>query len=289
MKKNQRAGGIIFTCIAAVLAGCWCFPVRAAESLPLWEAGVGPGAVVFPAYKGSATYRGFAAPLPYFVYRGEIFRANRDGLRANLWQSGDWSADLSLGGALPVRSSGTLREGMPNLPPSAELGAVLEYEAYSASGGGKKISLLWPIRQALAVENGGGHRIGLLTVPTLRASGRMNLRGQNYDWGVNLSAIFADRTYNGYYYDVSAANALPNRPVYRAQGGAAGVTLFAGAKRRIGNWWLGGFVGGSNIGTAAFVRSPLVETHVNWYTGVSLLWVFDKSDTTVSVKADDDI
>ena len=62
----------------------------AAEKLPLWEAGVGVGAVAVPAYKGSATYRTFAAPLPYFVYRGEIFRANRDGLRANLWQSDGW-------------------------------------------------------------------------------------------------------------------------------------------------------------------------------------------------------
>lgn len=260
----------------------------AAEKLPLWEAGVGVGAVALPAYKGSATYRTFAAPLPYFVYRGEIFRANRDGLRANLWQSDGWSADLSLGGALPVRSSGTLREGMRNLPPSIELGGVIEYDAYTTSGG-SIIKLLLPIRQALAVEKSGVHRIGLLTLPTLRGSGRLNLSGKNYDWGVNVSAIFADRAYNGYYYDVSAANALPDRPVYRAEGGAAGITLFAGAKRRIGNWWLGGFVGGSNIGNAVFVRSPLVETHANWYTGVSLIWIFDKSDTTVSVNADDDI
>jgi outer membrane scaffolding protein for murein synthesis (MipA/OmpV family) len=271
-----------------LLACCAYHAVSAAENLPLWEVGAGPGVVAFPAYKGSDTYRSYAAPLPYFVYRGEIFQANRDGLRANFWQSGDWSAGFSAGGSLPVRSSGTLREGMPDLPPNIELGTALEYEAYSARSG-DKITFLLPIRQVLAVEKGGVHRVGVLASPTLRNSGKLNLGGQTYDWGVSLAANFANRAYNSYYYDVSPAYALPSRPVYNASGGGAGITMLAGAKRRIGNWWLGGFVGAGSITNAAFVHSPLVETHTNWYTGVSLIWVFDKSDTTVSVNADDAI
>jgi hypothetical protein len=40
-----------------------------------------------PDYRGSEDVRNYVLPIPWFVYRGEIFRADRDGARARLFDS----------------------------------------------------------------------------------------------------------------------------------------------------------------------------------------------------------
>ncbi len=52
-----------------------------AELKPLWEAGLGIGAVTFPDYRGSDRTQTYMLPVPYFVYRGEFLKADRNGLR----------------------------------------------------------------------------------------------------------------------------------------------------------------------------------------------------------------
>ena len=47
---------------------------------PLWEAGLGVTALSFPDYRGSDHQRGYLLPLPYLIYRGQVFRADRDGV-----------------------------------------------------------------------------------------------------------------------------------------------------------------------------------------------------------------
>ena len=56
-----------------------------AEEKPLWEFGLGAGALAFPDYRGSDEARIYPVPVPYFVYRGPILKADRDGLRGKLF------------------------------------------------------------------------------------------------------------------------------------------------------------------------------------------------------------
>jgi outer membrane scaffolding protein for murein synthesis (MipA/OmpV family) len=99
-------GGVALTLIAAAQAA---EPGESGEKLPLWEVGIGAGTLVLPAYKGSSTTRVYAAPLLYFVYRGETLRTNRDGVGLKMLGAQNWKLDLSFSGGLPVRSSGTKR------------------------------------------------------------------------------------------------------------------------------------------------------------------------------------
>ena len=57
----------------------------AGEEKPLWEFGLGVGAIEFPDYRGSDETQVYPVPVPYFVYRGPFFKADRDGVRGELF------------------------------------------------------------------------------------------------------------------------------------------------------------------------------------------------------------
>ena len=72
-----RAPGLRHLALA-LLAGGASLSASAAEEKPLWEAGVGVATVSFPAYRGSDQRQAFVLPTPYFVYRGEFLKADKD-------------------------------------------------------------------------------------------------------------------------------------------------------------------------------------------------------------------
>lgn len=99
-------------------------PLLTAEKrLPLWEFGVGAGAIHFPDYRGSDRSQAYLLPVPAIVYRGERLKVDRDGLRGLLFDSERLVLDISLDGAVPLDSdqNGT-REGMPDLDATFEIG-----------------------------------------------------------------------------------------------------------------------------------------------------------------------
>ena len=68
--------------------------------LPLWELGGGATALHIPDYRGSEEIRNYVFPIPWVVYRGEILRADRDGVRAvGGFQFGQDAAAITLNGA----------------------------------------------------------------------------------------------------------------------------------------------------------------------------------------------
>ena len=56
-------------------------PSRAQER-PRWEFGLGVGAVSFRDYRGSDTTHAYPVMVPYFIYRGRLFQADRSGVRS---------------------------------------------------------------------------------------------------------------------------------------------------------------------------------------------------------------
>ena len=88
-----------------------------AEHQPLLEIGAGAAGISFPDYRGSSEQQTYVLPLPYIVYRGERFRADRDGIRGLLFDHPRVAFDVSMSGSVPVNSDDNpQREGMVRTP-----------------------------------------------------------------------------------------------------------------------------------------------------------------------------
>jgi outer membrane protein len=78
---SRRVARLVLLGLAAA-----ALPAAAADA-PLWELGLGVAGLRLPHYRGAQEARSWLLPVPYAVYRGEILRANRDGVKAMLLDS----------------------------------------------------------------------------------------------------------------------------------------------------------------------------------------------------------
>ena len=96
-------------------------PICHAESLPLWELGAGVGTISLYDYRGSDERRAYVFPVPYFVYRGEFLKADRNGVRSTLFNSDRVEVNVSVNGTFPVDSKDNVaRRGMTDLKPTID-------------------------------------------------------------------------------------------------------------------------------------------------------------------------
>ena len=100
-----------------------------AEVRPLWEAGVGVIAGAIADYPGSDHYRVRGLPIPYFIYRGDFFRADQSGtrLRAGSGKSGQGKTSGKNraawhGASFSLQLSNSLRSCRPSLFRAARCG-----------------------------------------------------------------------------------------------------------------------------------------------------------------------
>ena len=249
-----------------------------AAELALWELGAGVAGLRMPHYRGSDQSHNWLLPVPYVVYRGEIFKADRDGARAVLFESERLHFDLSLAASAPTRSDGNrARQGMADLRPTIELGPNLNLKL--AGGPGWKLDLRAPLRAALTIESS-PQVIGWIATPNLNLD--LN-RVSGWNVGLQGGVQFADRRFNGYFYDVPAGNVTASRPAYRSPSGYGGAQLTLAASRRDADRWLGVFARLDNLSGARFEDSPLVLRRSHLSIGIAVSWVFSRSSTLVSV------
>ena len=116
-QRHERLG-------PALLAALCCYSAGSgAEQAPLWEAGIGVAALTLPAYRGADKTHQFVLPLPHFTYRGDIFKADRHGVRGQLFDSDRVDLTVSASASPPTRSDDVAaRANMPDLQPTVELG-----------------------------------------------------------------------------------------------------------------------------------------------------------------------
>jgi outer membrane scaffolding protein for murein synthesis (MipA/OmpV family) len=259
---------------ALVFAALAASPPAQADK-PLWELGMGVGALRLPHYRGSDQSHDWILPTPYVVYRGEILRADRDGARAVLVDADRFDLDISLAATAPTRSSDNrARAGMPDLAPTFEIGPNANFTL--TRGPGWKLQARLPVRAAFTLESD-PRSIGWLATPNLN----LDLRVDGWNVGVLGGPVFASRRFHGYFFDVPAAYATATRPAYSAPGGASGWRLVSGVSRRVGPWWLGAFVAGDSVRHANFEPSPLVRRSETVAFGVAFSYVFAASPTLV--------
>lgn len=261
--------------VACMAATCLMAASAAWADQPLWEAGVGVGVLRLPHYRGSDQSHTWMLPLPYFVYRGEFLRADREGARAVLLDAERLDVDISVAATAPTRSrDNRAREGMPDLAPTVEIGPNVNWTL--ARGSQWKLQARLPLRAAITLESG-ADRVGALATPNLN----LDLRAQGWSLGLLTGPVYGTRRMNGYFFDVAPQFATPSRPSYRAAGGAAGWRLVGGASRRFADFWFGAFVAGDTVRGARFEDSPLVRRRDTLAFGVALSWLFATSGQRV--------
>lgn len=260
--------------VAAVLLLPGLRPAGAAD-LPLWELGLGVAGLSLPHYRGAERSSRWLLPVPYAVYRGEVLRANRDGVKALLFDSDAVDFDLSLAATAPSRSADEpAREGMPDLAGTLEFGPNLNLRL--ARGPGWKLELRLPVRAAMTLENS-PRAIGWASMPNVNLDRAVG----PWDIGLQAGVLWGSRRLHSYFYDVDPAYASATRPAYRAEGGSSGWQATLGVSRRDGNRWFGAFVRTGSLAGSAVADSPLVRRTQSTNFGVAMSWVLWRSERLV--------
>lgn len=267
-------------CAAAVTAACHA-PLAAAREEPLYEFGLGVGAIAFYDYRGSDTAHAYPLPLPYFLYNGKFLKANRDGIRGTLFGQDKFELNLSFDATTPVTNDRE-RSGMPDLKPTVELGPSFDVHLMRSADARVKLDLRMPVRAAMTVE-ASPKIIGWTFTPRLAldVSGPLGYEGWNL--GILTGPLFADRRYHAYFYSVAPQFATDSRPTYEAQGGYAGTQFITAVSKRFPKFWVGAYARYDSLAGAAFADSPLVQRSSYMSGGIGISWILSKSSQMVEV------
>jgi outer membrane scaffolding protein for murein synthesis (MipA/OmpV family) len=247
---------------------------------PVWELGLGVGAVSFRDYRGSDTTHAYPVAVPYFIYRGRLLRADREGLKTKLLPDDRLRLDFSVNASTPVRNN-SARQGMPQLRTTVELGPALDIHAWRSADERLKLDVRLPVRAVTTLGSPGF--IGWVFAPNvnLDIASPAGLTGWNL--GLLTGPLFATRRYDQYYYTVATQYATPQRPVYQASGGYAGTQVLAALTKRYSKFWTGGYVRYDTLAGASFESSPLVKSRSYWSVGIGIAWIIGQSSHLVDV------
>ncbi len=280
MSKRPSTRSAAFTCCVL----CAAFGARAqAEQKPLWEAGLGIGALVFPDYRGSDEMQAYPIPIPYFVYRGAFLKADRDGMRGELLDREYAELSISLNATIPVRSEDNeARAGMPDLDPTIEIGPSLDLHLWRSLDERIRMDLILPLRAPITVERS-PQMIGWILSPRVNLD-IQNVHATGWDFGIGAGPLFADRKYHDYFYSVPREYATTSRPAYEAHGGYSGAHLIASLSKRFPNYWVGAYVRYDALDSAAFDDSPLFRSTAYFAGGIGIAWMIGRSKRVVETE-----
>ncbi|HKQ14064.1 MAG TPA: MipA/OmpV family protein [Steroidobacteraceae bacterium] len=269
------------TLLLGSVALAFIAPAAHAEEKPLWEFGLGAGAIAFPDYRGADEGRVFPVPVPYFVYRGPILKADRDGLRGKLFNREYVELDLSVGATIPVNSEdNAARRGMPDLQPTLELGPSVEVHLWRSADRDTKLDLIMPLRVPITLESS-PRSLQWTFAP------RLNIDFENFgghagwNFGAGVGPVFAADKFHEYFYSVPAQFATAQRPEYRADGGYSGMHVLAAVSKRFPKYWFGAFLRYDWLGGAEFEDSPLMRRENSLAGGFGFAWMIRESKRKV--------
>jgi len=250
-----------------LLLACCC--ARAQGPLPRLELGVGLLALNSPDYRGSAESSNYLLPVPYVKYRGDRLRVD-EGADGIIFESPDLLFSLSGNLSLPADENTPERDGMEPLKALFEIGPSLNWRFLHLER-----SALWldlPLRFAYTLD---GHfdNVGYVLQPRLSWRRPATRLGES-KLRVNFGPLYASDDYHDYFYSVDPSDATPARPAYNADGGFSGYRTEFTYSRRIGGYWLGGFLRYDSLRDSAVEDSPLVSETGTWMGGVAVAWVF---------------
>jgi outer membrane scaffolding protein for murein synthesis (MipA/OmpV family) len=278
MSVSRHAG-----CLLALIAIAPCG--ACAGEFPLWEAGAGIAVIDFPDYRGSDERQSYVLPIPYFVYRGEILKADREGLRGQFFKSDRLDLHLSMNGTVPVDSTdNSARSGMPDLDPTLEIGLRLDITLLRKPDRSIEVTLGLPVRTVIATDFSHSKNIGWVFEPQFNVDFRDMWPGEGWNVGLAVGPLFGDKRYHNYFYGVAPDFATPQRPAYNAASGYAGSQILGAISKRFRSYWVGGFVRLDSLAGAEFEDSPLVRQTESFSAGFAIAWILGRSQQVVEAE-----
>ncbi|MCF8147103.1 MAG: MipA/OmpV family protein [Sulfuritalea sp.] len=270
----------LVTPLALTTALLFTASVQAQDTgLPLWEAGVFGGSLSSPAYPGSAERLTRTLALPYFIYRGDVFRVDRGGIGARMMMGPDVELDVGFAGSLPASSADiAVRDGMPDLGTLLEFGPVLKV-TLARPQPGSRLGLEIPVRGVFEL-NGGLRSQGFAFQPSLV----WETRDIGGGWSLSASGglVWGDAQLNQYFYGVPQAYATAQRPAFDAQAGLIGMRASLSSSKNLGpDLRLFAYARQDQYNLGANLNSPLALQSTGQSLGLGLSWVFGRSDTRV--------
>jgi outer membrane protein len=267
--------------VAALLAAECSAGTAQAKEEPLWEFGLGAGAIAFEDYRGSNTTHAYPLPVPYLIYNGKFLKADRDGVRGTLFNQDRLEINLSFNLTTPVRNDRE-RSGMPDLQSTVEVGPSFDFHLFRSGDGKVKFDLRMPLRAAATVESS-PRIIGWTFSPRFNVDLKDPFGLPGWNLGLLAGPLFADRRYHEYFYSVAPQFATASRPEFAAAGGYAGTQTLAALSKRYPKFWVGAYMRYDTLAGAAFVDSPLVQRKSYWTGGFGFAWMLKRSTTLVQV------
>jgi outer membrane scaffolding protein for murein synthesis (MipA/OmpV family) len=270
--------------IQLFILGMVLSPVRAwCAEKPLWELGAGLFFLQMPDYRGSNENRRYILPYPYFVYRGEVLRVEKERISGRIFETDRLLLDISGHGSAPVSSSDNPdRRGMEDLDPTFEIGPSLKVTLLENRQDRYKLTFTLPIRAAFSTDLSSVRHEGWVFHPRLVFEKADMVAGSGLNLGISAGPMFADRGYHRYFYGVDPPYATPSRPAYEAGGGYSGSTLTVGLSKNLKPFIVSAFVSVDFLQGAVFEESPLLKNKYSVMAGFAVSWVFLKSSRMVS-------
>ena len=270
--------------LVPIAAACCGGLANAAGQVPLWEAGIGVAAITLPAYRGADKVHQFVLPLPYFIYRGDFFKADRQGVRGQLFDSDRVDLTVSASASPPTKSDDVAaRADMPNLQPTLELGLQTAITLWRGNGAIPFVKLRLPLREAFTIT-APRRDVGAIFSPNLNADVNDAFGLPGWTLGVVTGPVFATKRQNAYFYSVAPQYATASRPAYDAKGGYGGMQLLLSLSKRFNNTWVGAYLRQDTLRGAVYADSPLVAQHSYTSAGFAVSWIFGRSDTLVEAQ-----
>jgi len=245
---------------------------------PLWEFGGLGLAISQQAYPGSAQRTNRALVLPYFVYRGDFFRADRDNVGFRAFKTPTLELDVGFAGALGANSDELdARRGMPDLGTLVEFGPRLKWNLGEGPAGGR-LRAEFALRGVFDLSDGFSGK-GASFEPRLIYE---NSAGA-WRYSTSLGAVSGNRRLTDTFYGVAPVYAIAGRPAYNAESGLIAVRLGATASRLLTpDLRLLAFVRVDSLAGSANKASPLVQKNSGTSVGLTLIYTWARSQTMVS-------
>ena len=244
-----------------------CSALAAAEKKPLWEIGLGAGGINQAYYTGTNQERAIGFPVIMPVYRGELFKSDDDGLRAEVIKDPRYKLDLSLDFNFSIDSDDIeLRQGMEDIGSLLQIGPSLEVNLKKTDR--EQLTLNFPVRYVTEIQENSISSAGFTFSPAVSYYRFVSYKNIPWRMGMIGSIQFGSADYHDVYYGVDQQFATPQRPRYQPGDGYAGYRLTASAVSKNNSRLIVLFARYENIGDAVFSDSPLVETNNSFSVGL---------------------
>jgi outer membrane protein len=259
-------------------------PARA-QQLPVFEAGIAGGGGWLPAYPASDQNRWRGLAVPYIIYRGSVFRADDNGLRARASLADGIELSVSASGGVNASSDDvTARQGMPDLEWLGELGPNLRFTLWRGEdeASPQRIVVDTPIRAVFSTDWSSVSFRGFTFAPDI-AYEHMHFLSPFARLRVSAGVVFGTDRYADYFYDVAPQYARPDRPAYNAQAGYIGSRVSVSYRLPLNERFsvvAGGRV--ENFSGATNADSPLFRNEWNFSVVAGFAVSLWRSEATVN-------